>query len=413
MALLTSAPNKTTGNHALFPSFAVGGYLALSSVVGLIAGTGAILRQVDVLPPALAERIATFHPYAMLLFVGVPAFLGVFGRLFLPRDLKVADVAGLARIDGMALGFMLASLIAFLVCGSVATGLGLWSAGAVLLSLATLLSIFNARSGAGVVPPRGQDRAETATPFSVFVWTQLCAATGILIVAPVLAAGVTRELLGWSGDMPSFEKPLTLIVLVAAFGLAVRIFDAATVLGRKARIVAIAVTAFAADGGAVFWARSAFIHAAPADTALMGTGLAVVASAAFAGLWLQTLWRVKARISVPVLWVSGFFVLLAAGWAGSGVHTAVLNGAVFVLFGGFYCWVNDVTGGRYAQNLARAQFVLMFSGVLLSAAGASPVLQAAGGAVMVASLLVLASVLVSMMRRVGDETFAGPQEIRR
>ncbi|BCK75612.1 cytochrome c oxidase subunit 1 [Acetobacter aceti NRIC 0242] len=421
MAVVTPAQTQSVNHRSgLSPYAAAAGYLALSVTVGGLAGAVALASQLHVLPAGLEARMAAFHPTAMLLFVGVPAFLGAFGRLFLARDLMSGGVKGLPLLDSGALTVMLLALLMFLSSVSQGDlfGMGLWSVGAILMSASTLAIICDSRAGAGIVAPRGQERVSGLMPFSLFVWTQLCATIGLLLVAPVLAAGATRELLGASDVMPHFEMPATLIVLVSAFGLAARVFDGIAPVGQKLKAGAVAVIATVAIGGPALWDRMAFVHADPACVQKVGTILAAVAAVAFAGIWIRALWRqavtVRVAIDVPVLWVSGFFVLLAAGWMGSGVHTAVLNGAVFVLFGGFYAWLNDVTNGHYSRNSARAQFGLMFFGVLASDSNTG-LGQALGGAAMAVSLGVLAFVLLNVLSA-GKKAASGNvamQEIRR
>ncbi|MFT8719636.1 hypothetical protein [Acetobacter sp.] len=401
MAGLNTAPvNTVAGSAKRSRALVVTGYLALCATVGMIAGICALLERADILPAELASRVTVFHPYAMLLFVGVPAFLGLFGRLFLPLALNASAARGLPKLDGLALTFLLASLAVFLtgVAGQASVGLGLvlWSVGAVIVACVTSATILDARAGAGIVPPRGQE--STTVPFSVFVWTQLCAAFGLLLVAPVIAAAATKSLLGYSVTMPAFELPVSLIILVAATGLATRVFDAVAPLGENARRAAVGVGALATIGGSTVWAHAAVTHGAQSTVVAVEMGLAVLVSMTCAAIWGRALWHAQAALNVPVLWMSGFFVLLVAGWISSGIHTAVLNGAIFAMFGGFYSWLDDVTSGRYSQRAAQAQFLLMFVGVVLGAS-ASSLLQAAGGAMIVSSLLVLASVLFSLLRR--------------
>ena len=418
MAVLNTAPVNTVAASAKRSrALVVTGYLTLCATVGMIAGICALLERAEILPPELASRVTVFHPYAMLLFVGVPAFLGLFGRLFLPLALNASEARGLPKLDGVALTFLLTSLTVFLtgVAGhaSVGLGLALWSVGAVLVACVTLATILDVRAGAGIVLPRGQmHQKPTVAPFSVFVWTQLCAAFGLLLVAPVIAAAATKSLLGYSVTMPAFELPVSLIILVAATGLATRVFDAVAPLGANARKAAVCVGALATIGGSTVWAHATVTHEVQSTVVAVEMGLAVLVSMTFAAIWGRALWCAKAALSVPVLWMSGFFILLVAGWISSGIHTAVLNGAVFAMFGGFYSWLDDVTGSRYSRRAAQVQFLLMFVGVILGAS-ASGLLQAVGGAMMVSSLLVLASILFSLLRRNEPASARVLQEIRR
>lgn len=416
--------------------------IGLAVGVGIIAGVAGLLQQAGVLPDALNRQAVWFHPVAMLLFVAVPAFLGGFGRLFLARELadSTQDNGGLAslpRMDAISLVLMLTSLAIFIsgkgTENSVAAGLLVWSLGAVLQATAIITIILDSCARAGSVALRGYDKHPQVAAFSLLVWTQLFAATGLLFAAPVLAASATRALLGFSGMesiFSSFAMPVTLIVLVAAFGLAAQIFDSAVPPSARSRLIAAAVAGITADGGAVVWARGIFAHQ-PQSMIMLGVScLAFVASLAFAGLWMRTLWcrtvSLHKRAGVPLLWVSAFFVLLAGGWcmemkSGQGLHTAVLSGAVFVLFGAFYSWLETASDTRYSTGLARFQFALLFAGALLSAAGGvvahSPI-QIAGDAAMAVSLGVFLAVLVSALKqhemgtRLQEPLFSGVEKTR-
>ncbi len=403
--------------------------LTLAVAVGSIAGVTGILQEARLLPDALTSEATRFHPVAMLLFVAVPAFLGGFGRLFLSRDLAdpTQRNGGLARLpilDALSIGMMTVSLLAFIAGGSAgpaaAAGLLLWSIGAILLATTTVATILDSRAGPGRVAPRGQIGTVRSAPLSLFAWTQFFAAIGLLFAAPVMAASATRAVFAHSGDagamLSAFSMPVTLVVLVSAFGLAARIFDSAAPLTARSRLATAALAGVTADGGAVLWARGILTHQTQSTITLAGTCLAAVASLAFAGLWIRALWRqtvpMRNRVGVPVLWVSGFFVFLAAGWgvqmsSGRGLHAAVLSGAVFVLFGAFYNWLETVSEGRYPAGAARLQFGLLFAGAVLSAAG-GPVIhgpvQIAGDIAMAASLAVFMIVLAGATRQYGHDT---------
>lgn len=405
MAVSTSSAERTFSRNGGVPSPVVAGYLLLAAGVSGLAGLSMLLQQIGLLPDDLAQAIARFHPTAMLLLVGVPAFLGGFGRLFLTQDLIGASSSAnrlVKPFDVVALGLIALSLPIFLAAsGTVAPfGVLVWCAGAALLGTTTLGVVLDSHAGPGVVAPRGDDHPVMLAPFSIFVWTQLLAACGLLFVAPVLAASATHALINGGQTIISFAPPLTLIVLVAAFGMAARLFEALAPTTDRARHLAVAVSAIAAVGGPVLWAQANLAHVSQAVTVTESNVLAAMASIVFTFIWVSALWRRKvalgAQPGVPVLWASGFFVLLAAGWAGQGVHMAVLNGAAFVLFGALYGWIDAWTEGRYPARLAQIQFALMFFGVVL--AGGSDVMKTLGGGLMVASLIMLAAVLLGTMR---------------
>lgn len=398
---------KPTGTWASTLSAPVTGYLGLSATVGSVAGAGALLGRMHLLSPLLSARLEAFHPLAMLLFVGVPGFLGVFGRLFLTRDLcpgrsLLSPLRGVSGLDGVALSLMLASFIAFLAWGYPALALGLWALGSVLMAAITVATILDSRAGAGVVPPAGMTRTADKPVFSVFVWSQLAASIGVLVTAPILGAAVTRGPADSTVSVvQSLSLPLTLVVLVAALGLAARIFEVVAPVERRTTLAAGLLMGLAADGGAAFWARSAVTHGSPALLHEVGNGLAATVALAFTLMWVRTLWRrpvgLTGAAGVPVLWMSAFFILLGAGWGG-GVHGAVLNGVVFALFGSFYCWMNEFLGAGYPRTLARVQCGLMLAGALVLSSP-SAFAQMGGGLMMAFSLPVLVAVIAGSLRR--------------
>lgn len=386
--------------------------LSLAVTMGGVAGLVGILQEAGLFSGLAGRQAGVFHAVAMLLFVTVPALTGGFGRLFLMRDLPGA--AGLPRLDLAAMAFILASLLVLLV-GNVPAGLLLWSVGAVLLSAGTLALILNSRSGPGCVAVRGSSVQPLKRPFSLFVWTQFFAAAGLILAAPVMAAAMTKTLWGLPDNgevLRTIVLPLSLVVLVAAAGLATRVFETLAPLGKAERLTGMVSAGLAAAGGAVLWDHNLFVHDT-AFSAMSVAGLEAVVSVVFAGLWMKVLWQRKVAAGgvagLPVLWVSAFFVLLVAGWAvqitgGHGLHEAVLSGTMFVLFGAFYTWLERDAGLHCPARLVQVQFWLLFAGTVLSAGPG--VIRLAGDAAMVVSLLVFGAALISAMRTLMAEVSA-------
>lgn len=98
--------------------------------------------------------------------------------------------------------------------------------------------------------------------------------------------------------------------------------------------------------------------------------------------WVSTLWGGRIRLSVPLLFSFSFlFLFTFGGFTGimlanvgfdvlfhdtyfvvGHFHYVLSLGAVFSIFSGFYYWWGKMTGYQYDEDLARAQFWLLFIG---------------------------------------------------
>jgi cytochrome c oxidase subunit 1 len=94
------------------------------------------------------------------------------------------------------------------------------------------------------------------------------------------------------------------------------------------------------------------------------------------GCWMASLWRSRLRMTLPVLWVLGFFqVLILGGLTGvmlaavpfntqvhdtyfvvAHFHYVLIGGAVFPLFGALYFWFPKLAGRLLGESLGRWHF---------------------------------------------------------
>jgi cytochrome c oxidase subunit 1 len=118
---------------------------------------------------------------------------------------------------------------------------------------------------------------------------------------------------------------------------------------------------------------------------LTSTALLVPAGIEYLAI-IATMWGGRIRLRAPMLFALGFVLLfLIGGLTGIFVgsppldysthdtyfvvahfHYTLLGGTVFGLFAGIYYWFPKLTGRLLGEGLARAHFVLMFAGVLLT-----------------------------------------------
>ncbi|MBO1358474.1 hypothetical protein J2D73_01495 [Acetobacter sacchari] len=412
-----------TAQRSSSPRSAVG-YVVFSCAVGAAAGAAALASQFGLLPSDLAKKAGHAHSIAMVLYVALPALLGGFGALLAPAELRrgVGASAICARLLSLSLVLMIASLLLFFGAAGAATSVwgGLvWCLGAVVMATSVLSRILDSRTSV-VSGERG-----SAHRFSLFLWTQVAAAAGLLFSVPVLAAGLTRALVSGASTsdvLTSFEMPTMIVVLVAALGLASRAFEPAAGQDDDRRGSALesnvgrAVAVAAGVGGPVIWAHAMMTHQALAPVVSFETGLAALCSLTFGALWMSRLWRravsFAGRGGVQLLWTSGFFVVLLSGWTvgvaeGDSVHAAVLSASALALFGAFYGWL-DSAGRWYPAVAARFQFLFMFAGSILGNLAVSH----AGGALQIVSgvafgLSLLALVVVALGVFLGERSTDG------
>ncbi|MFT9257570.1 MAG: cbb3-type cytochrome c oxidase subunit I [Acetobacter sp.] len=359
-----------TGRHAVATNrvdTATGAaYVLLAALAGLCGGGLSVAGGLGLLPPgSILARIEPAHPALMLLYVVVPALVGGFGTLWLPRALARDHM--LARgLNGA--GLVLAACAALLTLGNAAqgvhphgTGAGiallLWCAGTLLTCMALLVTVFDSRAD-----------SVARRPFSPFVWGEMLAAAVLLLSVPVLAGMVVRAWFWPALAQPvvaeNFAGPIGLVILLAGFGI---VFEMSARFARfSERPVALIMAATAATGS-VAWVKTVFVQGAERTSAvwLGGVILALCSFSAvcLAGLWLAGTWKSRVTLRTPLLWGLGFLAVVSVGWVaqlshGAGLHSALQFGALYAVCGGFYLWRGEECGFWYPQGLALLHFGL-------------------------------------------------------
>ncbi|QEO18055.1 cbb3-type cytochrome c oxidase subunit I [Acetobacter vaccinii] len=343
-------------------------YLGLAALAGLVGGGIAVMARVGQLPamPGLA-RLTQVHSILMLLYLVVPALVGGFGTLWLPRALGRARILA-SGLNTTGLWLTVAGACGTLLAAGHDTGLRcatlLWCAGTLLTSMALLATVFDSRAD-----------SLQRQPFSPFVWGQTLAASSLLLMVPVFAAHIVR---GWgqaslsvSSAVAGFAAPVSLVVLLVGFGL---VFDMTARVGRSAIRPVVAVMAITAATGVVAWVKASLLPADMAGQALQIGGALVglysLSAIAMAVAWVAATWKASITLRTPLLWGMGFVGVVAAGWGaqfllGAGLHSALQLGALYAICGGFYLWRGEECGFWYPQRLARLHFFLTLAATLL------------------------------------------------
>jgi cytochrome c oxidase subunit I+III len=247
----------------------------------------------------------------------------------------------------------------------------------------------------------------TLARMPLFVWAMLVTAFMILFAMPWVAVASTMllamdrlvathffnpaeggEPLLWQHVFWFFGHPEVYIIFVPSLGFVSQIVSTFTrrpIFGYPAVVLALVTTAFLSFG---LWVHHMFATGIPQMANSFFTAASMMISIP-TGVqffcWLATIWAGRPRLTVPFLFVLGFFVVFLIGGL-TGVMVAsvpfdlqvhdtffvvahlhyVLLGSVFPLFGAFYYWFPKFTGRMLDERLGKLQFWLFFVGVNLT-----------------------------------------------
>ncbi|NVN40350.1 hypothetical protein HUK82_07205, partial [Ameyamaea chiangmaiensis] len=283
---LTDVPGQRLG-------WAVGlASLVLALSAGAFAGGIATGLRLFRFPGDVAMRLQLDHGVIMTCFAVLPALLSTFGAARLPRQLRGPGLAAPAVAAGgvaaMAIGFLCLAVMPARTDIAVI----LWSVGVTLQAASTLATVANMRSP--------DLRLSDVSPF---VWAQVAAHGLVAMLAPMLAAGMTRALLRGADPalvVRAFEAPLNAVALIAACGIvSLVVADARRPARSETRGTGVAFAVMAA--GVVVW-----MHGALRGHALSGVWLEEIflmpAGVALAGLWIAGLWRAHVAPRPALFW---------------------------------------------------------------------------------------------------------------
>ncbi|KXV39829.1 hypothetical protein AD942_08410 [Gluconobacter japonicus] len=365
-------------------------FILLALFAGLLGGSLA-LPFLQTHPTA---GLAFCHGILMAFFVICPAALGGFGQWLLPAELGT-DRTTLPAFSLAGFGFLSSGVVLLPLQPLLA--LALWAVGVLALAVDIITTVL-------------EGRTRLFRTLSPLAWSMLATASGVAIVAPTLAAVVTRMLINDAPDSAAqgligmLHLPETALMLTPALGLVCHLLmprpDTNSFSGRVAPYVFGCMSVL----GPLCWMDSLFGGMPGLSQSSFVALTQLLPSFVLVATLCVDVWKQKRALDGTTLWALGSLVLFSAGWIAEFMpghaldHTAAAFGGVMALCGGFYAWMMRLLPDHIPAPLSRLHAGLTFVGALCSL---TPVLMPVGEGLMGLSLLTFGLLGLFLIRETG------------
>jgi cytochrome c oxidase subunit I len=416
---LTTVDHKRIGILYICTSlifFALGGILALLIRTQLIVPNNSFLTKNSY------NEVVTIHGTTMIFLVVVPILAG-FGNYLTPLMIGARDMA-FPRLNALSYWlFVLGGVVLYAsffakggtaACGwtcyvplstvhSPGHGVDLWILSLHILSAASLAGAVNFV----VTVHNMRTPGMSWTRIPLFIWTIVTYGWMLIIVLPVLSAGLTLMLLDRNAGTHFFDPahggspilyqhvfwffghPEVYIMILPAMGI---VSEVLPVFARKP-IFGYKAVAFSTVGIAFYsllvWAHHMFAVGLPVglDIFFMLSSMVIaVPTGVKIFNWLATIWRGSISFDTPMLWALGFIgVFTIGGLSGiflaafpidwqvtdtyfvvAHLHYVLFGGSIFGVFAGLYYWWPKMFGRLLDERLGKWHFWTVFLGFNLT-----------------------------------------------
>jgi cytochrome c oxidase subunit I len=412
---VTTVDHKRIGILYLWTTL---GFFAFGGLLALLIRTQLLTPNEGFMTKNSYNEAVTIHGTTMIFLVLVPV-AAAFGNYLVPLMIGARDMA-FPRLNALSywlflLGGLVLLLSFFARGGAADTG---WTAYVPLSTLHSpghgqdlwilslhILSISSAAGAVNFIVTIHNMRAPgmSWTRIPLFCWSILTYAWMLIIVLPVLSAGLTMMLLDREagtnffnpakGGSPLlyqhvfwfFGHPEVYIIILPTMGIIseiIPVFARKPIFGYKAVAFSTLAIGFFS---LLVWAHHMFAVGLPVGLNIffmlssmviaVPTGIKIIN-------WLATIWRGNISFDTPMLWAIGFISIFTIGGL-SGIflaafpidqavtdsyfvvahmHYVLFGGSVFGMFAGFYYWWPKMFGKRLDERLGQWHFWLIFVG---------------------------------------------------
>jgi cytochrome c oxidase subunit 1 len=373
----------------------------------------------DLLTRSSYNQTVTLHGTTMVFLVIVPILAG-FGNYLVPLMIGARDMA-FPRLNALSYWLYLlggivlyssyfakggapdagwTSYVPLATLKSPGSGQDLWILGLHVLSISSLAGAVNFVVTVHNMRARGM----TWMRMPLFVWALVTYAWLLVIVLPVLSAGLTLMLLDRQVDTHFFDPanggspilyqhvfwffghPEVYIMILPAMGMiseVLPVFSRKPIFGYKAVAFSTAGIAFYS---LLVWAHHMFAVGLPIglDIFFMLSSMVIaIPTGVKIFNWLATLWRGNISFDTPMLFALGFIAVFTIGglsgiflaafpfdWQATDsyyvvahLHYVLFGGSIFGIFAGLYYWWPKMFGKVLDERLGKVNFWLFFIGM--------------------------------------------------
>jgi cytochrome c oxidase subunit 1 len=413
---LTTADHKRIGILYIWTALV---FFVIGGVMALLMRTQLATPNETLLTGSAYNQAVTMHGTTMVFLVIVPILAG-FGNYLVPLMIGARDMA-FPRLNALSYWLYLlggivlyssffakdgaptagwTSYVPLSTLHSPGVGQDLWILGLHVLSISSLAGAINFVVTVHNMRARGM----TWMRMPLFVWTLVTYAWLLVIVLPVLSAGLTLMLLDRQVDTHFFNPehggspilyqhvfwffghPEVYIMILPAMGIiseVLPVFSRKPIFGYKAVAFSTAGIAFYS---LLVWAHHMFAVGLPVglDIFFMLSSMVIaIPTGVKIFNWLATLWRGNISFDTPMLFALGFIAVFTIGglsgiflaafpfdWQATDsyyvvahLHYVLFGGSIFGIFAGLYYWWPKMFGKVLDERLGKVNFWLFFIGM--------------------------------------------------